>query len=93
VLTTLVPLSREIESDKGTWYLRRILPYQAQGDRIEGVVITFADISELKVAEREIEAARAGWNFSCRLHPSLTSNDSSIVEVTELGKAKKRKPR
>ena len=44
-------------------------------------------------AEREIEAARAGWNFSCRLHPSLTSNDSSIVEVTELSKAKKRKPR
>jgi 16S rRNA (guanine527-N7)-methyltransferase len=44
-------------------------------------------------AEREIEAARAGWHFSSRLHPSLTSNDSSIIEVTELSKAKKRKPR
>ena len=44
-------------------------------------------------AEREIEAASAGWHFTCRLHPSLTSNDSSIVEVTELSKAKKRKPR
>jgi len=55
-------LSREIESDKGTWYQRRILPYQAHDDRIEGVVITFADISELKHAEREIEAARAYSN-------------------------------
>jgi 16S rRNA (guanine527-N7)-methyltransferase len=44
-------------------------------------------------AEREIEAARAHWHFTCRLHPSLTSNDSSIVEVTELTKAKKGKAR
>lgn len=44
-------------------------------------------------AEREIEAARAHWHFTCRLHPSLTSNDSSIIEVTELSKAKKGKPR
>jgi len=44
-------------------------------------------------AEREIEAARAAWHFSGRFYPSLTSNDSSIVEVTELSKAQKRKPR
>ena len=44
-------------------------------------------------AEREIEAARASWHFTCRLHPSLTSNDSSIVEVTELTRAKKGKAR
>ena len=59
VLANSVPLSREVESDKGTWYTRRILPYRAQDDRIWGVVITFADISELKVAQREFEAARA----------------------------------
>jgi len=62
VLGNLVPLSREIESGKGKWYLRRILPYQANDDRFEGVVITFADISELKLAERNIEAARAYSN-------------------------------
>jgi 16S rRNA (guanine527-N7)-methyltransferase len=44
-------------------------------------------------AEREIEAAGAGWHFRSRLHPSLTSGDSYIVEVTELSKAQKRKPR
>ncbi len=62
VLNNHVPLSREIQSNKATWHLRRILPYQANGDRFEGVVITFADISELKVAEKEIEAARAYSN-------------------------------
>ena len=59
VLANAEPLSREIERDKGTWYLRRILPYRARDGGIEGVVITFADISELKVAHRKIEAAQA----------------------------------
>ena len=35
-------------------------------------------------AEAEIEAARADWHFVPRLHPSLTSRDSHIVEITEL---------
>lgn len=35
-------------------------------------------------AEAEIEAARANWDFAFCLHPSLTSADSHIVEVTEL---------
>ncbi|MEX2167104.1 MAG: 16S rRNA (guanine(527)-N(7))-methyltransferase RsmG [Methyloceanibacter sp.] len=35
-------------------------------------------------AEAEIEEARRGWTFDFRLHPSLTSADSSIVEVTGL---------
>ena len=35
-------------------------------------------------AETEIEAAQAGWDFVARLHPSLTSADSHIVEVTGL---------
>ena len=35
-------------------------------------------------AEAEIEAARAAWDFAARLHPSLTSSQSHIVEVSRL---------
>jgi 16S rRNA (guanine527-N7)-methyltransferase len=35
-------------------------------------------------AEAEIEAARAQWDFTARLHPSLTAADSHIVEVSGL---------
>ena len=52
-------VKREVEADDGSWYIRRILPYRTDDDRVEGVVITFADISEMKAAERAIEAARA----------------------------------
>jgi two-component system, chemotaxis family, CheB/CheR fusion protein len=58
VLTSLAPLGREIEISSGSWYVRRILPYRTQDNRVDGVVITFADISEIKAAEREIRTAR-----------------------------------
>ncbi len=59
VLTGHVPPNREVEADNGAWYTRRILPYRTQDAEVAGVVITFADISERKTAERAIEAARS----------------------------------
>ena len=59
VLTSSAPVGREVETEGGGCYVRRILPYRTQDNRIDGVVITFADISEIKAAEREIKAARA----------------------------------
>ena len=50
---------REVEADSGAWYTRRILPYRTHDERVAGVVVTFTDITERKVAERAIEAARA----------------------------------
>jgi two-component system CheB/CheR fusion protein len=59
VLTSSDPLGREIVAENGAWYMRRILPYRTQDNRVEGVVITFADISEMKAAEGAIQTARA----------------------------------
>jgi two-component system CheB/CheR fusion protein len=59
VLRTLSPIEREVEADTGAWYIRRIMPYRTQDDRIEGVVITFVDISERKrAADTQREAIR-----------------------------------
>jgi two-component system CheB/CheR fusion protein len=54
VLGGQAPPNLEVEADNGVWYTRRILPYRNQDDRVEGVVITFTDISERKTTEREI---------------------------------------
>jgi two-component system CheB/CheR fusion protein len=59
VLTTSAPVRREVRAEDGAWYMRGVLPYRSESGKIEGVVITFASISEIKAAEREIEAARA----------------------------------
>ncbi len=59
VLATLAPKRREVESQDGNWYIRGILPYRNEGGTAGGVVITFARISEMKAAERKLDAAKA----------------------------------
>jgi len=59
VIATGVSLWREVEAGNGVWYNRRLLPYRTSDSEIQGVVITFADVSEMKAAEQEIETARA----------------------------------
>jgi len=58
VLADLTPITREIRSDAGAWFNRRILPYRTEDNRIEGAVVTFNDISVLKTAEIEVNDAR-----------------------------------
>ncbi|TFG59939.1 MAG: hypothetical protein E4H36_12920, partial [Spirochaetales bacterium] len=53
VLDTLVQKYIRVQSDKGEWYLMRILPYRTVNNVIEGVVITFVDISELIEKEQK----------------------------------------
>ncbi|MEO8714848.1 MAG: CheR family methyltransferase, partial [Acetobacteraceae bacterium] len=54
----LEPEDREIETADGTWFRRRILPYRASGGRVEGVVITFTDVTARKAAGQALEAAK-----------------------------------
>ncbi len=58
VLRTLVPRSGEVASDDGHWYIRRFMPYRTEDNRIDGVVVTFTDITESKQSEQQIARAR-----------------------------------
>jgi two-component system CheB/CheR fusion protein len=58
VLDTLLPKEREIGSTEGQWYLKRVNPYRTTGNVIDGVVITFTDITQRKQSESKVEAAR-----------------------------------
>ena len=58
VLANLAPITREIETTSGSWYTCRILPYRTKDNRIEGVVITFADVTTRKEAEDAAIAAK-----------------------------------
>ena len=52
VLATLKPLQRQVRAvDRDSRYILRILPYRTVENVIAGVVITFADVTELKRAE------------------------------------------
>ncbi|MDP3687313.1 MAG: chemotaxis protein CheB [Sulfurimicrobium sp.] len=55
VLESLVPVEREVRTHDGAWFLARIQPYRTVDNMIDGVVLTFTDITEriLVIAERE----------------------------------------
>ncbi len=55
VLDTLVPKKQRVETMDGTWYLMRILPYRTTTKAIDGLVLTFVNIQELKEAETTAE--------------------------------------
>jgi two-component system CheB/CheR fusion protein len=50
VLQQLAPREKEVSTAEGGWWTRRILPYRTRDNRIDGVVITFVDITERKQA-------------------------------------------
>ncbi|CCQ73675.1 CheR family methyltransferase [Magnetospira sp. QH-2] len=57
VLDNLVPMDREVRSKDGKWYLIRILPYRTLDNVIEGVVLTFVDITRVRLLEAESRLA------------------------------------
>ena len=58
VLRDHAALEREIDARNGVWYVRRILPYRTQEGDVEGVVISFADITERRRIAEELGAAK-----------------------------------
>jgi two-component system CheB/CheR fusion protein len=55
VLQTLVSKEREVQVNDGRWYLLRIVPYRTSKNVIDGLVLTYLDVSAYK---RAIESSR-----------------------------------
>ena len=52
VLENLRPLEREARGAEGSWYSVRIRPYRTARNAVEGLVLSFVDITQNKRAER-----------------------------------------
>ena len=82
VLNRLVPVEREIADDVGHWYLTRVLPYRSTEDRIEGIVLTFIDITSQKKAENAVRAsARELFAEGAWLRTVLDSLNDGIIAI------------
>jgi two-component system CheB/CheR fusion protein len=60
ILRTLASAEKPIGARDGRWFTVRIMPYRTLDDRIDGVVITFADITVAKALESKLRAKQAG---------------------------------
>ncbi len=55
VLNRLTTIEKEVRTEDDHWYSVRILPYKTVDDIIDGVVITFVDITVQKKAQERLE--------------------------------------
>ena len=54
VIKDLAPLESEVETKDGRWLMMRIRPYRTAEDRIDGVVLSFVDITGRRQAEEAL---------------------------------------
>jgi two-component system CheB/CheR fusion protein len=80
VLENLQTIEREVQTRDGRWYLMRIHPYRTIDDRIDGVVLTFPDITLRRSAQEQV---RTGAEHLRLLVESLT--DYAIFTLTSSG--------
>jgi two-component system, chemotaxis family, CheB/CheR fusion protein len=81
VLNSLVPAYRELQDDAGKWYLTRVNPYRTHDDRIEGIVVTFVDITDRKEAE-EIRLELQKREQSVVSEKALRAKEVEIARVS-----------
>jgi two-component system CheB/CheR fusion protein len=58
VLDTLVVKEAQVQTMAGRWFTMRIRPYRTLDNVIEGVVLTFEDITQMKQVQEELNEAR-----------------------------------
>lgn len=57
VLKTSGIINKNIQISNHTWYQMKVMPYLREGKHIDGVVLTFVDITPMKVAEKQLRKA------------------------------------
>lgn len=86
VLKTLAFEQREVCTRNGKTYLMRITPYRTVGNVIDGLVLTFVNIDQLKQSQREAGEAEATRSFFESIvqtvrHPLLVLDATLRIEL------------
>jgi len=63
VLRDLAPAESEVQSRDGRWFMMRLRPYRTVEDRIDGVVLTFVDITSRRETDLELLESRERYQL------------------------------
>ncbi|TRZ74343.1 MAG: PAS domain S-box protein [Bacteroidetes bacterium] len=72
VLRALVFIQKQIPAKDGRWFSIRIMPYRTFDDRIDGLVITFINLSDLKQVEVKLHETE-------QIHLLLLNSSSDVI--------------
>ncbi len=83
VLKTLQTREAEVRTEEGRCFSMRILPYRTRENVIDGVVITFVDVTERRRAEEEtLEARIYAESIVDTVRASLLTLDSNLKVIS-----------
>jgi two-component system CheB/CheR fusion protein len=80
VLRTLVFLEKEVAARDGRWFRVRIMPYRTLDDRIDGLVVTFIEITAFKTLEAALQETSQVFKLL------ISSAASVVIEMSPDGK-------
>jgi two-component system CheB/CheR fusion protein len=83
VLRTLVFIQKEIPARDGRWFLVRIMPYRTHDDRIDGLVITFINITDHKRLEEKLLENEKMFHLLLGASPDIKVILSADMKVLE----------
>jgi two-component system CheB/CheR fusion protein len=84
VLRSLVFREVQVGARDGRWFTVRIMPYRTQDNRIDGVVITFVDISAAKTLERALRVSEERFRLAFEHAPITVFNQDRELRYTWL---------
>ena len=64
VLKSIHPCEDEVELTDGRWFLRRVLPYVQEQGSLDGLVVTFTEISVRKKFEAELKESNDRFRYA-----------------------------
>lgn len=83
VLERLERVEREVVTKHGRWYLMRVLPYRTSEDRIDGITLTFVEITARRRAEQGLRASETRSRLlieSVSDHAIFTMDKQGLVD-------------
>ena len=83
VFEKLTPVEREITSRDDKCFIRRILPYRTDKNRIEGVVVTLTDITSIKKTSKHLEINERQQLFIAELGKYALQANHSVEELQQ----------
>ena len=88
-LKTLVIKTADVQANDGTWYHMRILPYRTAENIIEGVLVTFVDITEQKSTAEKLKNTKEHLNMLLEnlLVVPFTCSVDSTHKISFIGKS------
>lgn len=85
VLDKLVPTERTIKVGADQWYRRRITPYRSADNKIDGVVITFMDVTDRHRAQEAVRISEEQFHRAIQDAPIpmiMQAEDGTVLHIS-----------